>query len=317
MSPSPARLHIVGVLLAAAVVATACAGDHARGAGRTAPAGLAASPQAAPSVTAAPDRSSPTPSPSSPPDPSPHPLTSPPTPQPAATAAPDWLGQRVLPRTASGFGEVQVTPPELADRRIVTPDHLPPPPDATFRSSVAPVPAGVRDRSTWQPGCPVDIGDLRYVQLSFWGFDQRAHTGELLVHATVADDVVAVFRDLHDARFPIEEMRIVHPDELDAPPTGDGNNTTAFVCRPVRGQDHWSQHAHGLAVDINPFHNPYRKGELVLPELASAYTDRAHVRPGMVIEGDVATSGFDAIGWGWGGRWSSLKDWMHFSADGT
>ena len=30
----------------------------------------------------------------------------------------------------------------------------------------------------------------------------------------------------------------------------------------------------GLAVDLNPFQNPYRRGDLVLPELASADLDR-------------------------------------------
>ena len=69
-------------------------------------------------------------------------------------------------------------------------------------------------------------------------------------------------------------------------------------------------------IDINPFHNPYVKGDLVLPELASAYLDRENVRPGMIIEGDVVTLAFAEIGWGWGGNWKSLKDWMHFSLSG-
>jgi hypothetical protein len=37
----------------------------------------------------------------------------------------------------------------------------------------------------------------------------------------------------------------------------------------------------------------------------------------MIFEGDVATQGFAEIGWGWGGHWSSLKDWMHFSLSGS
>ena len=69
-------------------------------------------------------------------------------------------------------------------------------------------------------------------------------------------------------------------------------------------------------VDINPFHNPYLKGDLVLPELASAYIDRTDVRPGMIQPGDVVVEAFAAIGWAWGGDWNSLKDWMHFSASG-
>jgi hypothetical protein len=28
------------------------------------------------------------------------------------------------------------------------------------------------------------------------------------------------------------------------------------------------------------------------------------------------TEAFDAIGWGWGGDWRTVSDWMHFSATG-
>ena len=82
------------------------------------------------------------------------------------------------------------------------------------------------------------------------------------------------------------------------------------------GSDNWSYHAYGLAVDINPFHNPYAKGDLVIPELASAYVDRENERVGMVYSDDVVTEAFAGIGWEWGGDWNTLKDWMHFSATG-
>ena len=233
-----------------------------------------------------------------------------------ATEAPDWLGTRVLPEGASGFGTVVPTPPELVDRRIVTTDLLPPPDGATFEFDIGPVPDDVLDRSTWQEACPVTATELAYVTVAFWGFDGRPHTGELLVAAGVAEDVVEVFRTAFEVRFPIEEMRIVAPEELDAAPTGDGNNTTAFVCRPVRGSQRWSQHAYGLAVDVNPFHNPYVKGALVLPELASAYTDRSWQRPGMVHADGPVVSAFEDVGWHWGGRWDDPVDLMHFSRDG-
>lgn len=235
---------------------------------------------------------------------------------PGVTHPPDWLGQRPLPLRPDGFGEVLPTPPELRDRRFVTTDLLPPPPDEQFAATIDPVPDEVLARSTWTPECPVTRDDLRYVTVSFWGFDQRPHTGELLVHASAAEDVVEVFRRLHQARFPIEQMRIVAAAELDGPPTGDGNVTSAFVCRAVRGGASWSQHAFGLAVDVNPFHNPYQRGDVVLPERASAYLDRSWERPGMLREDGPVVAAFDAIGWGWGGRWRSLDDWMHFSATG-
>ena len=229
---------------------------------------------------------------------------------------PDWLGTRVLPLRPDGFGEVQPTPPALRDRRFTLPDTLEPLPGRGFASRVEPAPPDVLARSTWQPDCPVGADELAWVRLTFWGFDDARHTGELLVNASVADDLVSVFRRLYDARFPVEEMRITRLDELDAPPTGDGNNTGAFACRPAVGQSTFSQHAYGLAIDLNSFQNPYLKGDLVLPELASAYLDRDRSRPGVIQPDDAVVSAFASIGWEWGGDWQSLKDYQHFSQNG-
>jgi hypothetical protein len=231
---------------------------------------------------------------------------------------PSWLGTRVLPKQSNGFGEILPTPPELRVRRFTLPDRLPMLPGTGFASRITtPAPADVIARSTWKPGCPVADADLSWVRLAFIGFDGARHTGELLVNRSVAGDLVSVFRQLYAAKFPLEEMRITRADELDAPPTGDGNNTGAFNCRPVRGATTYSQHAYGLAIDVNPFQNPYTKGDLVLPELASSYLDRSWVRPGMIEPDGPVVRAFSSIGWTWGGTWHSLKDLQHFSQNGT
>jgi len=201
------------------------------------------------------------------------------------------------------------------NRALPTHDFLPPPAGNSYASTISAVPADVLARSTWQAGCPVKSTDLRYLTMSFWGFDGRAHTGEMLVDQS-ATGITKVFGQLFAARFPLEEMRVTSPAELNAPPTGDGNTTSAFVCRPVRGETSWSAHAYGLAVDVDPFCNPYTKGDLVLPELASAYLDRSRARPGMVLAGDAVVRAFAAIGWSWGGDWTTPKDRMHFTATG-
>ena len=119
---------------------------------------------------------------------------------------PDWLGTRVLNPVP---GEPPPpTPPELDPRILPTVDVLPPPADGAFHAAVQPVPADVVARSTWQETCPVTLDDLRYVTLSFWGFDDKAHTGELIVHRDAADAMVQVFGQLFAERFPIEDMRV-------------------------------------------------------------------------------------------------------------
>lgn len=243
-----------------------------------------------------------------------------PTPAPSSTPHrrfSDWdVGAKPLPVRADGFGRVLPTPRELRVRRLPTIDRLRPPPDEQYRSSVRRIGPRLRERmgSTWQPGCPVGLRDLRYVRVSFWGFDDRPHTGEVIVHRSVAHDITDAFATLYRARFPIEAMRIATSVDLEARPTGDGNGSGGFVCRPIRRGSSWSAHSYGLAIDINPFQNPYRRGDFVLPERASAYLDRDRVRPGMIRPGGVVVRAFADIGWFWGGRWETPRDYMHFSA---
>lgn len=233
-----------------------------------------------------------------------------------ATAAPAWLGTRVLPTDSAGHAAAVLTPPELVDRRIVTVDALPPPADGAWHSTVAPVSAAVAARSSWTSRCPVKLTDLRYVTVTFRGFDGRAHTGELLVNRSAAAGAVKAFEQLFAAGFPIERMVVASKAEVDAPPTGDGNTTGSYACRPVARGTSWSEHAYGRAIDVNPFQNPYLKGDVVLPELATAYGDRARVLPGMILPGSTAVKAFAANGFSWGGDYRSLKDWMHFSTTG-
>jgi hypothetical protein len=272
-------------------------------------------PSTGPSIAPTPTPSGPTTAAgTSPPrTPSTHPQSTAP---PLGTVPPAWLGKRPLPRTAAGFGEIRPTPAVLRDRRFTLPDQLPMLPGRGFRSVVERAPQDVIARSTWRTGCPVTAAQLSWVRLTFWGFDDRRHTGELLVNSAAADKIVTVFRALYDARFPLEQLHITTRAEQSAAPTGDGNDTGAFNCRPAVGQTRFSEHAYGLAVDVNPFQNPYHRGRLVLPELASAYLDRHEVRAGMIEPDGPVVRAFAGIGWGWGGSWQHSKDFEHFSANG-
>jgi len=228
---------------------------------------------------------------------------------------PLWLGTRPLPLDDQGIPISLATPPELQVRRF-TISHLSSPDSSAFIGLVEPVPHRIIELSTWHEACPVIPEDLSLLTMSFWGFDNRPHLGEMLVHMSVAEDILGVFEQLYHARFPIEEMRIITRDDINAPPTGDGNVTTGFVCRSTVSFGQWSEHAFGLAVDINPFQNPYIRGDRIIPELARAYTDREWHRPGMIQPGDSVVHAFESIGWKWGGNWTGVKDWMHFSLTG-
>jgi D-alanyl-D-alanine carboxypeptidase len=170
--------------------------------------------------------------------------------------------------------------------------------------------------SVWRRGCPVGLSSLRHVSLPFVGFDGRPRRGALVVHNGVARDVLTVFRRLYAARFPIRRMRPIQAYGGDDFASIEADNTSAFNCRAATGSSRWSEHAYGRAIDLNPLENPYVSGGRTSHRRSVPYLDRSRVRRGMVVEGGVVVRAFDAVGWGWGGRWSGIKDYQHFSSSG-
>jgi hypothetical protein len=188
-----------------------------------------------------------------------------------------------------------------------------------FRGWIAGIDAAQAKRMigvSWRSGCPVPLRDLRLLTLSHWGFDGRRRTGRLVVHRDVARGLVGVFRRLYAARFPIRRMVPVDRYGGSDFRSIEADNTSAFNCRFVEGTSRWSEHAYGRAIDVNPIENPYVSGGRTAHRASIPYVDRSRRRPGMAYEGGLLVRAFDAIGWGWGGRWTSVKDYQHFSASG-
>ncbi len=218
---------------------------------------------------------------------------------------------------AACAGPIHAAAPVGADR---TPTPSPPPP---FDGSVRWIDPALREEligRNWQPGCPVPIRDLRLVTVSYWTFGDRVKQGPLITNETVADDVLSVFHQLFDARFPIQKIALAARWRPPQPSDwfSTANVTASFSCRPVTGQTTgFSQHSYGWAIDINPTQNPYVTGDgHVLRAACLPYLDRTQHLPGMIHSHDVVARAFAAIGWGWGGNWLSLKDYMHFSLTG-
>lgn len=170
---------------------------------------------------------------------------------------------------------------------------------------------------SYRSGCPVGPAQLRLLRVSHWGFDGRARVGRIVVNASVAADVLAVFRRLYARGFPIRRLRLVDAYRGSDSASTAADNTSGFNCRyaVATGPRRWSQHAYGLAIDVNPVENPYVLGGVARPPAGAAYLDRSGYHPGMAVPGGELVRAFAAIGWRWGGRWSS-PDYQHFSATG-
>jgi hypothetical protein len=136
------------------------------------------------------------------------------------------------------------------------------------------------------------------------------------VHEDWARPLLEVMRRLVEAGFPIRRMRLVDDYGGSDFRSIEADNTSAFNCRAATGSSHWSEHAYGRAIDVNPIENPYVSGGRTAHAASVPYLDRSSIRPGMAYEGGVLVGAFRAIGWGWGGSWSGTRDYQHFSASG-
>ncbi len=188
-------------------------------------------------------------------------------------------------------------------------------PAPAFASSVHPVTTEELGAS-WRPGCPVGADQLRALDVSHWGYDGAVHTGRLIVAAQDASAIVAVFRDMYVARFPVHQIVPIDRYGGDDQASMRADNTSGFNCRTVAGSSSWSEHAYGRAIDVNPLVNPYVRGSSVDPPEGAPYADRSRNDPGMIHADDAAVRAFAAQGWRWGGYWSNGKDYQHFSASG-
>ena len=200
---------------------------------------------------------------------------------------------------------------------IAAPAALPP-----YHAQVAPLSPAQRTAMTpsvWRPGCPVALGDLRRVTITYVGFDGHAHRGALVVNRSVAAPVARAFGELYAARFAIRRMVPIEAYGGDDFRSIEADNTSAFNCRPATGSSHWSEHAYGRAIDLDPLENPYVSGGRTSHTASRPYLDRAAVakRPGVISAGGVVTRAFARIGWGWGGSWSGTRDYQHLSASGS
>jgi len=194
---------------------------------------------------------------------------------------------------------------------------------ANYKSSIAKITPDIKQRmikgNSWREGCPVSLKNLRYLHMTYKDFRGTDMTGELIVNKDVSTEVTQIFKLLYEADYPIHKMRLVSHYNGNDWQSIEADNTSAFNCRNATGSKKWSKHSYGKAIDINPIENPYisRKGYISHKESLvykkrihknDTYTDKA-----ILLKNDDAVKIFKKHGWKWGGDWSAVKDYQHFS----
>lgn len=190
------------------------------------------------------------------------------------------------------------------------------PPRAPFGATIQVLDAALCARiagASWKPDdprCP-RAADLAYLRVAHVDMTGAAATGELIVAHAIAKRAIALFRRLYAIGFPIRQLRLVDDYAASDDASMAADNSSAFNFRVVAGTDVLSQHALGLAIDLNPVENPWRRPDRILPAEGRAFADRADVRPGMIVRPGPVVAVLDEQGWEWGGDWRHAYDDHH------
>ena len=186
--------------------------------------------------------------------------------------------------------------------------------------SAAPIPDSVwggMQGYSYQENPYIGRSDLRYVRVLHYDREGTVRMGELVCNKLIAHKLVEIFRQLYEARYPIQRM--VLPDVYGADDERQmrANNSSCFCFRTIAKSGRLSKHARGLAVDLNPLYNPYYKDgangkRFVQPSTGVPYCDRSKKFPYKIDRNDLAYKLFTKAGFEWGGAWRSCKDFQHF-----
>ena len=181
--------------------------------------------------------------------------------------------------------------------------------------TAVPIPADVEARMrgvTYPDDAEIALEELLYLRLSYIDFDGNAQIGEMVCNKAIANDLLEIFRGLYEARYPIRSIRLMDDFGGDDDASMAADNTSCFNYRKKTGMRELSKHALGLAVDINPFENPYVRPSKVKPAGAEEFADRTKAFPHKIGQDDLCYRLFRQHGFAWGGVWRSVKDYQHF-----
>ena len=169
---------------------------------------------------------------------------------------------------------------------------------------------------SFKEDCALPREDLRYLHVLHVDLDGNVHEGEMIVNQHIAEDVLEILKQLYEANYPIERIRLVDEYDADDEASMEDNNSSSFNFRFISHTTRVSKHGLGLAVDINTLYNPYTKvvdGERIIePITGEPYLDRDADFPYKIDENDLRYRLFIEHSFEWGGAWEDRTDYQHF-----
>ena len=170
---------------------------------------------------------------------------------------------------------------------------------------------------SYPKGCTIARSDLRYLSVLHYDGQGQVIQGELVCNKQIASDLIKIFKELFKQKYPIERIQLIDDFSADDEQSMQANNTSCFCFRAVAGSTKLSAHARGMAIDINPLHNPcvrrLKDGTVsVQPKTGRKYANRSRRHAYTLTKDDLCYRLFKSHGFTWGGEWRSLKDYQHF-----
>ena len=130
-----------------------------------------------------------------------------------------------------------------------------------FYGSVQVIPKKIQQQMTgytWHKGCPLPLSTMRYLTITYYGFDHKDHIGHMVILDQLALETLKIFQSLYQHKFPIERMILpYHYKSTNDSPSTTADNTVGYFCRSdAQTPNKYSSHSYGISIDINPRYNP-------------------------------------------------------------
>ena len=172
------------------------------------------------------------------------------------------------------------------------------------------------DGKSFKEECTLPRDDLRYLHMLHKDTEGNTLEGEMIVNRHIAEDVLAILKELYESGYPIEKIRLVDEYDADDELCMEDNNSSCFNFRFISHTGRISKHGLGLAVDLNTLYNPYTKlvdgVRIIEPVTGEPYLDRSAEFDYKIVKGDLCYDLFIEHGFVWGGEWPDRKDYQHF-----
>ncbi len=154
----------------------------------------------------------------------------------------------------------------------------------------------------------VHYSDLRYVHVLHYNFKHKVKEGEIICNKAIAEDLLEIFKELYENEYEIAKIRLIDEYGGDDDASCEDDNTSCFNYRVTTGGSTLSRHAYGMAIDINPYENPY----VTKYNGDRPYADRSKDFEHKITTSDLCYKLFTERGFKWGGSWINIKDYQHF-----